>query len=53
MFFQCPEAVVDLYNGVLDHLEAVMTSQHLCSVSWPVQEFSCEENGETAFVIPL
>ena len=45
-FFQCPEAIVELYNSALEHLGAVASSRSLQSVSWPISEFTDKENRE-------
>ena len=44
--FQCPEAIVELYNSALEHLGAVASSRSLQNLSWPMKEFSDKENGE-------
>lgn len=44
--FQCPEAIVELYNSALEHLGAVASSRSLQNLSWPMKEFSDRENGE-------
>ena len=44
--FQCPEAIVELYNSALEHLGAVASSMSLQNLSWPMKEFSDKENGE-------
>ncbi|XP_074607100.1 germinal-center associated nuclear protein-like isoform X2 [Acropora palmata] len=46
---QCPEAIVELFNCVLDHLAATVSSQSLQHISWPVSDFALgekEEQGE-------
>lgn len=40
---QCPEAIIDLFNSVLDHLGAVASSDSLQRLSWPISEFTDEE----------
>ena len=37
---QCPEAIIELYNSVLDHLGAVVSSNSLQRLSWPISEFT-------------
>ncbi|XP_078382486.1 germinal-center associated nuclear protein-like isoform X2 [Oculina patagonica] len=40
---QCPEAIIELYNSVLDHLGAVVSSKSLQRLSWPISEFTDNE----------
>ena len=50
---QCPEAIIELYNSVLDHLGAVVSSKSLQRLSWPISEFTDDkkkENGKRAGV---
>ena len=44
--FQCPEAIVELFNCVLDHLAATVSSQSLQHISWPVSDFARGEKEE-------
>uniref|UniRef100_A0A8B9MIW2 Germinal-center associated nuclear protein n=1 Tax=Accipiter nisus TaxID=211598 RepID=A0A8B9MIW2_9AVES len=37
---QEPGVIIELYNGVLQFLADVASSEHLCDLSWPVTEFS-------------
>lgn len=39
-YLQCPEAIIELYNSVLDHLGAVVSSKSLQCLSWPISEFT-------------
>lgn len=48
-YLQCPEAIIELYNSVLDHLGAVVSSKSLQCLSWPISEFTDDkkiDNGE-------
>lgn len=40
---QCPEAIVELFNSVVDHLAAVVSSNNLQRMSWPISEFTEEQ----------
>ena len=43
LYFQCPEAIIELYNSVLDHLGAAVSSKSLQRLSWPISEFTKNE----------
>ncbi|XP_075923316.1 germinal-center associated nuclear protein isoform X2 [Petromyzon marinus] len=46
---QSPQAIVELYNGVIRHLAAVACSASLAALSWPPAEFS---RGSRAEALP-
>ena len=46
LYFQCPEAIIELYNSVLDHLGAVASSNSLQRLSWPISEFTDNEKND-------
>lgn len=40
---QCPEAIIALFNSVLDHLADVVSSHSLQDLSWPMSELALSE----------
>ena len=43
IYSQNPDQLLELYNSVIQHLSDTLTSDSLLTVSWPVPEFTKNE----------
>ena len=48
--FQCPEAIIALFNSVLDHLADVVSSRSLQDLSWPISELALSEEKDEGLI---